>query len=162
LNRGMAARAKQAKRRSRTITFSIVEQLHRLERPTGNTLAPRKKKRATKAKESVAREGNQRLRIIFLAIPSATIRSFISSPTPHFTKKPFALKLFSELSGPTLLSRTKTFRANSLLRDLSLSYVLLRCRPFEREGGFRAAASLSVASLARRSSRKCAVFETIA
>src|SRR3974390_2753916 len=35
------------------------------------------RRRAAKAKESVAREVNQRLRIIFLAIPSATVRSEI-------------------------------------------------------------------------------------
>src|SRR5262249_60138157 len=42
------------------------------------------------------------------------------------------------------------------------AYFLIRCRAFGPRTGVKAAASLSAASLAKRSSRKCAVFDAIA
>ena len=43
-----------------------------------------------------------------------------------------------------------------------VAYFLIRCPAFGRETGVKAAASLSAASLAKRSSRKCAVLDDIA
>ena len=43
-----------------------------------------------------------------------------------------------------------------------VTYFLIRCPAFGRETGVKAAASLFAACLAKRSSRKCAVFDDIA
>ena len=53
-------------------------------------------------------------------------------------------------------------QAWQLHEDSLFAYFLIRCRGCGRETGVKTAASLVAASLAKRSSRKCAVFDTIA
>ena len=70
----------------------------------------------------------------------------------------------SESAGCTRLMHQESLASDSdcHLGKILFAYFLIRCRAFGRETGVKAVDSLSATSLAKRSSRKCAVFDTIA